>query len=62
MARDATAPELGGGYVRVGQLADLQGAECVAVHVKEHTLALDTLSAESQKRARQLAGESPKKD
>lgn len=40
MARDATAPELGGGYVRVGQLADLQGAECVVVPVKEHTLAL----------------------
>ena len=29
---------------------------------KEHTLALDSLSAESQARARQLAGESPKKD
>ena len=40
MARDATAPELGGRYVRVGQLADLQSAECVVVHVKEHTLAL----------------------
>jgi len=40
MARDATAPELGGGYVRVGQLADLQGADCVVVQVEEHTLAL----------------------
>src|SRR4249919_4209912 len=40
MARDATAPELGGPYVRVGQLADLQRAECVVVQVKEHTLAL----------------------
>jgi nitrite reductase/ring-hydroxylating ferredoxin subunit len=40
MARDAMAPELGGRYVRVGQLADLQGAACVVVHVKEHTLAL----------------------
>ncbi|HEU0007838.1 MAG TPA: Rieske (2Fe-2S) protein [Terriglobia bacterium] len=40
MARDATAPELGGQYVRVGQLADLQSAECVVVQVKEHTLAL----------------------
>jgi nitrite reductase/ring-hydroxylating ferredoxin subunit len=40
MARDATAAELGGQYVRVGQLANLQSAECVVVHVKEHTLAL----------------------
>src|SRR4030095_2924171 len=40
MARDATSPELGGQYVRVGQLADLQSAECVVVQVKEHTLAL----------------------
>jgi nitrite reductase/ring-hydroxylating ferredoxin subunit len=40
MARDATAPELGGRYVRVGQLADLQRAECAVVQVKEHTLAL----------------------
>jgi len=40
MARDGTAPELGGRCVRVGQLADLQGAGCVVVQVKEHTLAL----------------------
>ena len=40
MARDATAPELSGRYVRVGQLVDLQSAECVVVHVKEHMLAL----------------------
>jgi nitrite reductase/ring-hydroxylating ferredoxin subunit len=40
MVRDATEPELSGRYVRVAQLADLQGAECVVVHVKEHTLAM----------------------
>ena len=40
MVRDATEPELSGRYVRVAQLADVQGAECVVVHVKEHTLAL----------------------
>ncbi|MCI0418069.1 MAG: nitrite reductase (NAD(P)H) small subunit [Acidobacteria bacterium] len=34
------APELSGRYLRVAQLADVQGAECVVVHVKEHTLAL----------------------
>ena len=40
MVRDAEEPELSGRYVRVAQLADLQGAECVVVHVKEHTLAM----------------------
>ena len=40
MVRDAAEPELSGRYVRVAQLADVQGAECVVVHVKEHTLAL----------------------
>ncbi|MCI0717995.1 MAG: nitrite reductase (NAD(P)H) small subunit [Acidobacteria bacterium] len=40
MVRDAMAPELSGRYLRVAQLADVQGAECVVVHVKEHTLAL----------------------
>jgi nitrite reductase/ring-hydroxylating ferredoxin subunit len=40
MVRDATEPDLSGRYVRVAQLADVQGAGCVVVHVKEHTLAL----------------------
>jgi len=40
MVRDATAPEVSGRYVRAAQLAAVQGAECLVVHVKEHTLAL----------------------